>query len=748
MFKTLQQDRDTILRKYHDPGKEFNPFNRMAYHGYEYDAATGLDDEQMDQGLLELGKELGDLPHPVYKARMFEYVLDHTRIDVNEKDYFIGIYSWGRPLSKHTISKWEEVVYADFSEEVKLLKDYDNAGAIYGWLDFDHTVPDWDALMELGFSGLLKRACTCYEKLKSSGKLTEKQEHFFRGMEIEYQAIIRFIDRLCSYAKTRSFDKAPTIARCLEHLRDGAPTDTYEALQLIYIYFMISESIEHYQVRSLGYGLDATLYPFYKKDLESGKYTEEEIAEYIGYFLMQWSAIDNYWGQPFYLAGTHVDGSTKVNELSYLILDVYDKLGIYNPKIQIKIHRNTPKDFVFKALEMIRHGISSIVFVSEDIITKSLMARGFSYDDSLENAVLSGCYEYAVKGRDIGVAGGYLNALKPVSLVLDNGLDVVTQNQIGIQTGPLENLISFHKFYRAYLDQLEHLIRSYLLEAMNNLATRVHEVNPSLLFSGTVTDCVETMTDALDCGIENVMSITLSAIATAVDALMAVKELVYDKKIVTLTELNQALHADWVGYESLRQMALHSCSKYGNGNPAADYYAAAITRFVSELLREKKNSHNGRFLLEMHSARAFVIQGEKTIATPDGRKARDETSKNASPTPGADRNGITALIHSATQIDSVLCDCGFCLDAMLHPSAVQGEDGLMALYATLMTYVNKGGASIHFNIFNADTLRDAQMHPEKYQNLQVRVCGWNILWNNMDKKEQDAYILRAENIQQ
>jgi formate C-acetyltransferase len=149
----------------------------------------------------------------------------------------------------------------------------------------------------------------------------------------------------------------------------------------------------------------------------------------------------------------------------------------------------------------------------------------------------------------------------------------------------------------------------------------------------------------------------------------------------------------------------------------------------------------------MHSARAFIIHGEKTKATPDGRKAGQELSKNASPTPGADRNGITALIKSATAVDTALCDIGFCLDTMLHPSAVQGEDGLIAFKAVLDTYFAKGGQSIHFNVFNPDMLRDAQKHPEKYKNLQVRVCGWNILWNNMEKKEQDAYILRAEHIQ-
>jgi pyruvate-formate lyase len=111
-----------------------------------------------------------------------------------------------------------------------------------------------------------------------------------------------------------------------------------------------------------------------------------------------------------------------------------------------------------------------------------------------------------------------------------------------------------------------------------------------------------------------------------------------------------------------------------------------------------------------------------------------------------DKNGVTALIQSATKLVPSNYHESFCVDVMLHPSAVAGESGYNVFRGILMTYLKKGGQSIQFNIFDTETLRDAQNHPEKYQNLQVRVCGWNTLWNNMNKKEQDAYILRAENI--
>ena len=256
------------------------------------------------------------------------------------------------------------------------------------------------------------------------------------------------------------------------------------------------------------------------------------------------------------------------------------------------------------------------------------------------------------------------------------------------------------------------------------------------------------MTDAIDGGIKNGSGVLLSGLGTAVDALMAVYELVYKEKIVTLAEMKTAIANNWEGYEILRRKALNCKHKYGRGDETSDSYAAAIVRFVSNLIAGRKNGHGCSIGLELHSARAFVNQGEKTMATPDGRRCGEETSKNASPHPGADKEGVTALIHSATTIDTELATTGFCLDVMLHPTTVQGEGGLDVLYNVMRTYMDKGGQSIHFNIFNADLLRDAQSHPEKYENLQVRVCGWNVLWNNIAKKEQDAYILRAENIAQ
>ncbi|MBQ7983772.1 MAG: pyruvate formate lyase family protein [Clostridia bacterium] len=453
----LNADLQALENKYHDTSKDFNAYARFLYHGWEYDPATGLDDAEMDAGLAALNQTLQGTPHPIHKAKLFAFVLDHTRIEINEHDYFVGIYTNNRPLAKYTSGPWGEAVYASFPEERRVLGEQDRAGAAYGWLDFDHTVPDWDRMMALGFPGLLAAVRESRAEKEAAGTLTDKQRDFACGMEIAYEAILRLIDRLAQRARTMTFAKAEKIAVCLEHLRDGAPQDMYDAMQMIYLYFMLSECIDNYQVRSLGFGLDTTLRPYFERGLAEGTCTVDSAAELLGYFLMQWSAIGNYWGQPFYMGGMHSDGTTKVNALSYLILEVYDKLGIYNPKIQIKINRTTPKDFVLQALEMIRHGNSSIVFCSDDIITRCLMSRGATYEEAVDS-VISGCYEYKCKSKDIGACGAYFNALKPISLVLDNGVDTRTGLEIGKKTGALETLSDFAAFYRAYLEQLAHVM--------------------------------------------------------------------------------------------------------------------------------------------------------------------------------------------------------------------------------------------------------------------------------------------------
>lgn len=519
-------DREWIENKYHRTDEPFDPLNRMAYHGIGYAEETGMDDEEILTGLKLLQPSLSTMPHPVARAMAIKYVLETERLYINEHDYFVGLYSLGRLANSVTSNVWQgETQKKRDPATLKNAGLFNESGAVANWTDYDHVVPDWESLMRLGFTGVKERAQKYRKKHLEDGTLTEEMAAFFDGIAIEYDAIIALIDRMYRYAVTLRHKKAARIAGCLETLRDGAPTDIYEAMQLILLYFVISESVDGFQVRSLGNGLDRTLYRFYENDLKTGKYTREEIRTLLAYFLLQWSAIGNYWGQPFYLGGTTPDGRTRYNALSDDILAVYDDLGIYNPKIQLKINRNTPDRILDKALDMVRRKNASLVFCCEPGMIKAVMGYGATYEEALDMDI-RGCYETAVRANEACAGEGYINAAKAVEYVFSNGFDKRINQQVGIRTGGLAALGSFEDFYTAFIRQLGYLI-DRTIEISNDQDRFLSYVNPSSLYSATTEHALACGRDGYFNGLKfNNTSLLLCAFASAVDSLMAVKRLV------------------------------------------------------------------------------------------------------------------------------------------------------------------------------------------------------------------------------
>ena len=272
------------------------------------------------------------------------------------------------------------------------------------------------------------------------------------------------------------------------------------------------------------------------------------------------------------------------------------------------------------------------------------------------------------------------------------------------------------------------------------------DVNPANLATLAVENAVKTGRDAFANGASrgNHTRILTVGFGTAVDALMAVREIVYERREMTLAALGRLMAKDWAGREDLRLRMQRAPRKWGANDPEANALAARLGKALARAVNGKPNSRGGRFGLSGHCARQFVCQGERLGATPDGRKAGDEVSKNLSPAVGADREGATALVLTLGALDSRDWPGDFPLDVMLLPYTVSGEKGLDAMETLVRTFFAQGGALIQFNVFDVAELRDAQAHPERYENLQVRVCGWNVRWNDLPKKEQDAYIRRAE----
>ncbi|MCQ2413286.1 MAG: hypothetical protein MJ082_00625 [Clostridia bacterium] len=738
-----EADRLYITHKYYNPDKPHDGYKRFTYLGHDCDPATGLSDAELRAKVHELaGSQPKELDHAVAKAEALALVFDNTRIDVSDNDYFAGFHSWGRVIFPDYPERWQNELFNSIMPETRdLMNKLRAAGLSDNWLDYDHAVPDWDAIFRLGFPGLRQRAADCRRKNEEKGELTDGQKAFYDSIEIAFSAMLRLIGRMRDYAAQRNGEKFPKIAKCLGTLLCGAPTDTYEALQLMYLYFMFSESVDCYQVRSLGNGFDRIIAPFYEKDLKSGKYTAAELDDFIAYFLMQFYAIGNYWGQPLFMGGTNPDGSTKYTPFAVRVLQLWDDLGIHNPKIQLVVGESTPKDVRYLIYDIIRRG-KYFTLVGEEGARTSVKTGFDCTDEEAKDFIVSGCYEPLVRGGTL-IENGYPNLAKLVSVTLRDGFDCMTKTQVGLHTG--RKFDTFDDFFAAFEQQFKNLFDT-LRGITNTTEKYLTFVNPAIMLSATKEESLIRMEDGYAMTDPKATTLfELNAYGSAVDALVAIKRLVFDEKAVTLDRLVEILDNNWKGEDALRRHVLADIPKYGNAVPESDEIAHKVAALVPKYILCHRNLRGARFVVEFHGAMEYAWQGDLTEATADGRRKGEELSKNASPSVGSDKKGATAFIRSCTNaIRPEYAPAGFNADVMLHPSALEGEEGLIALDALMTVYRKRGGIDIQFNVVSADTLRDAQKHPERYQNLQIRVSGWNVLWNDIPPKLQEGYILRAE----
>lgn len=734
------EDYNYIMNKYHDASvsKPINDALRFSRRDVIFSDETGMDGDKIREEFVRRDNEMSDLPHPVRKAKALEFILQNTKIACDRRDLFPAINMIDRAINATIVAKWRKEVFGEIIPEIEERRAYlEKSGIVTIWPDYDHSVPNWDRVFELGFAGILRES----EKIRASKTRTEKEDVFFEGIKITYTAIVDFVGRLSELAKKT--EGSERLAAALENIKNNPPATFYEALLVDYLYFMISEHIEGLQVRTLC-NFDRIFYRFYINDLRNGV-TEEQIRIDLAYFFLQFTSIGNYWNQPVYLGGCKEDESTEINELSYLFLDVYDKMNIYNPKIQIKVAESTPKDFLLKALDMIRRGHNCIVFVSDATIRKSLERVGVS-KELARLCHVTGCYEYSARGS-MGTGMNYVNLLKPLEYALHEGRDGVTGDNALRKSPHADEYKSFDDFYTEYKRQLCTLIDS-IIEIVNTFEDYMSYVNPQSMLSATHPLCLERAKDALaGGGVTNSSNIAFGFLADLADSLAMIKKYVYDKKEFTLSELVKMLDSNFEGYELVHRKLYNDRDKYGNNKDLPDSFATDITEFLSKYVCGRPNAkeRGGKWGIGFHVARMSYTQGKKTAASPNGRLFGEELSKNCSASMGQNREGATAAILSITKIDAVRKG-DVSLDLGLLPSAVKGDDGLQAMYGLLKTFVNRGGHAMHINVFDADTLRDAQKNPEKYQDLQIRVCGWNVLWNNINKEEQDGFIRQAEGL--
>ncbi len=655
-----------------------------------------------------------------------EFLLDHCEIIVpEESEFFIRTNVGDGPdrVQRRVRTERLKVIREEFYTD-----SYRWAEKSYAYSandDFGHTAPVWENIMKLGLSGLKERIA------RRTGPATDPA--FVRGQLQVFDAAQRFMYRAADAAEAAGKSR---MAQGIRNLATNPPSNLFEGFQMTLVFYGLQQYFDATDIRTMG-RLDQLLQPFYDKEPDKA-YVKQLAVQYM----REIDALQAAANMPFALAGTNGKGVSQINDMSYVLLGAYAETMLSETKLHILCDPTTPDAFLRQCMQCVKHGGNSLVFINNRQMVEGLVKLGLRRDDAADFTIV-GCYEASGREEVPCSYCGRFNLPKALEVTLHGGYDALTGAAVGHQRSvDFEN---FDALYQGFLDNVS-LFAQGAMQLGREYEKRYPRLHASPFFSSCLTSCVEKGADAyVDyAAAYNNSSISVMGIGTVTDSLYAIRKLVYEDRRLTLPELIQILDSNWEGQETLRSFIRNKLPKYGMNVPEVDAIAVDIFHHISQWVNNAPNGRGGVFRLGIYSIDRRTTWGAHTAASADGRYTGQTMSQNASASFGMDREGLTSHILSVANLDGTQAVNGLVMDMDLHASMVQGEGGADVLVATLKTFLESGGQTVHYNILDTDTLRDAQAHPENYPNLQVRMCGWNVLFTHLSKKSQDEFIRRSE----
>ena len=760
-----------------------------------------------ERGLLvtEFYKQDGidKMPVPAQRARCFEYILQNKAICINEGELIVGERG---PQPKATpsypeicihtledldvLDKREKVSFAvdsgtrrAFGEKIIpfwegrsnrdrimqiLPQEWKDAYAAGVFTEFQeqrapgHTVLG-DKIYRMGMLDIIADIHRVGEGLKSHGAEAGKR-HELEAMEITARAIIMYAERHAEVLEEMA-GKEPSdarkeelieMARICRKVPANKPETFHEALQYYwFVHLGVITELNPWDSFNPG-RLDQHLYPYFQKELSEGSLEREEARELLQSF---WIKFNNHPSPPkvgvtaqesstytdfclINLGGLTEEGEDAVNELSYLILEVIEEMRILQPSSMVQISRKNPDDFVMKALDIIKTGFGQPSCFNTDVIIRELTRQGKSIRDARRGGA-SGCVETGAFGTECYILTGYFNLPKILEITLHNGMDPRRGKKIGLDTGDPADFRDFNRFMEAYRKQLEHFV-DIKVRGSNLIEEVFAEEMPVPFLSVLIDDCIENARDYNAGGARyNTNYIQGVGTGSLTDSLSALKYHVYDRKHLSMLEMQEILSANFKGHEEFRYDLLNRTPKYGNDEDYADDLLKQVFEFYFNAVDGRMSPRGATYRINLLPTTSHIYFGSVIGALPDGRKSGEPLSEGISPVQGADRQGPTAVLNSAAKIDHLRTG-GTLLNQKFTPSFLETGEGREKITRLIRSYFRMNGHHIQFNVVTADTLRQAQKEPEKYSDLIVRVAGYSDYFNDLGKDLQDEIIRRTE----
>ena len=549
-------------------------------------------------------------------------------------------------------------------------------------------------------------------------------------------------NRIASAKDDKTSDYYKELLSNLKNVPFKKPSSFREALQSLFFTVEFTRLTGNFS----GLGkIDRMLEGYFRADLESGAITMDTARELMAHFFIkgcEWITLevngsgDGMYFQNIVLAGVDEEGNENAGYVTKLILETVEELPIGDYPIAVRLNSNSPEWLVRKCAEVSRHGGGAIAFYDEETIIHALEDFGFSHSDAV-NFSNDGCWEILIQGKTL--FGYYpidtLPALQSDTLGIDK-TDEPNREYSSFEE--IKNTVKFH--IRQKLEYFKTLAAGWC--ARTDSPWCISGV-ASLLTDG----CIEKATDYLMRGpVYAILSPHLGGLPDVANDLYALKKLVYDEKLITLDELITALKHNWDGSETLMEYAKNNYRYYGNDNDEADLIMSELVGDFIDCMYECRETNGVKMTPGISTfARQVKEWIDGRYATASGRRKGDILSGNISPTPMTDYEGPTAIIRSCCKCPLDRLAGATALDISLDPGSLRGEDGVTALMGLIYGFIKLKGSFMHLNISDPSVLEDALEHPERHQNLAVRVSGWSSRFVTLAPEWQKMVIERAKN---
>lgn len=683
---------------------------------------------QSDEGCL------GYYFHP----KAFETLQSDSRLTENNKKKLNEIAEFWQ--IHNTVYK-TKLAYTETMKEALPSDDYSGeSGIVFTLWRMSGVQMDYGKLIALGIPGLRDEIETC----KTNVSPQSKAFTLYSAMEM---ALDTLVDICLYYADQANGLMENTIdivgkndlvemETILRRLPVFKPTTFREGLQLMFLYTVIDGA------RNYG-RIDDAMGDIYAADLGKGFLSEEEAVRLLT-SIWQLIAFRGYhYDSRMILGGKGRINEENADKLAMAIMETSHRVKDIVPQLALRFYKGQQPALYNKALEMIGDGNTFPMLYNDEVnIPAAQKAYGIPYEEAV-HIIQFGCGEYVLNHRSVGTPSAVINLLQALIVTLHKGIDPVGNRPMGMPSHRYDKYNGFETFdqlWEAYKEQVEYHVDQLAIHEEMEYVNAGKDA-PFLYSSMLMDDCIARGKAIYSGGIRYLGG-TLESYGNSnvADSLMAIKQLVYEKKSLSFERMLEALNADFVGFEKERNM-MCDCPKYGNDDDKTDGLLQQVHNHVCNYTRNQRNKTGlHSYLIVIINNDANTVIGANTTASPDGRKAYSFMCPGNAPAGGADKNGATAFLNSMLKPDTAI-----------HAGAVQNmkfSKDMFTRYrpkmeALLATYFDMGGAQGMLTVVERGELEYAMIHPELYPNLLVRVGGFSERFVSLPRHTQLEILSRT-----